>query len=218
MTAEKAAAKEAAKAERAKEKVEKAKEKAEKAKAKQREKAVGECVERLVKRLEADQAKEEKAEKAERAAILKAAADEERALKVQQAAERKEAEVERKAAEAAQAATELAARRTRRAHTGRRRHGDGDARGAYLCRSPCAGAGSRGSLRALRPVDSPSLGRVTTRRPAPAWLCCAAPGRRGSDTHDDIDPKTGRHLILCNFASCAWLRGYFVSLFKIVET
>lgn len=143
---------------------------------------MGECVERLVKRLEADQAKEEKAEKAERAAILKAAADEERALKVQQAAERKEAEVERKAAEAAQAATELAARRTRRAHTGRRRHGDGDARGAYLCRSPCAGAGSRGSLRALRPlrpVDSPSLGRVTARRPAPAWLCCAAPGWPG---------------------------------------
>jgi myo-inositol-1-phosphate synthase len=126
---------------------------------------VGECVERLVKRLEADQAKEEKAEKAERAAILKAAADEERALKVQQAAERKEAEVERKAAEAAQAATELAARR-----------------GAYLCRSPCAGAGSRGSLRALRPlrpVDSPSLGRITARRPAPAWLCCAAPGWPG---------------------------------------
>lgn len=30
----------------------------------------------------------------------------------------------------------------------------------------------------------------------------------------DIDPKTGRHLRLCNFASCAWLRGYFVSLFK----
>ena len=43
---------------------------------------MGECVERLVKRLEADQAKEEKAEKAERASILKAAADEERALKV----------------------------------------------------------------------------------------------------------------------------------------
>lgn len=73
------------------------------------------------------------------------------------------------------------------------------------------------ALSALSALSTLRLSVASPRAvPRPHGYAAPRPAGRASDTHehDDIDPKTGRHLRLCNFASCAWLRGYFVSLFK----